>query len=157
DQRARPSITNHIPTMLIHQSSLAAMTLAALACMATLDPPGLPRDSLPADIPCDTIPRGLPANRLAPKDNALTAAKVQLGWQLFFDPILSRNKTVACASCHDPAQGFASVDAVAIGIEGKKGRRNAPSLLNRAFSPTLFWDGRETLLEAQVLKPIEDP
>ena len=64
---------------------------------------------------------------------------------------------MACASCHDPARGFATGDAVAIGIEGKRGRRNAPSLLNRSFASSLFWDGREATLEAQALKPIEDP
>jgi cytochrome c peroxidase len=80
-----------------------------------------------------------------------------LGRRLFFDPLLSADSTVACASCHDPKHGFASPQPRAIGIRGQKGRRNAPSLLNRAYGSVLFWDGRESALETQALKPIADP
>ena len=122
-----------------------------------LGPPKLPRDNLPAILPLDSIPLGLERIRPVPKENPLTAARVQLGRKLFFDPLLSRNSTLACASCHDPAHGFAGRDRVASGIDGKLGRRHAPSLLNRAYATHLFWDGRETSLESQSLKPIEDP
>jgi len=104
----------------------------------------------------EKIPRGLDAPRPVPADNPMELDRVQLGRKLFFDPMLSRDRTVACASCHDPARGFASADPVAIGIEGRRGRRNAPSLLNRAYAKSLFWDGREATLESQALKPIED-
>src|SRR5262245_64209191 len=119
-------------------------------------PPRLPADSLPARLALDDIPLGLTA-RAVPPDNPLTDARVQLGRKLFFDPILSADGTVACASCHDPEHGFASPDPRAIGIRGQKGRRNAPSLLNRAYATALFWDGRERTLEAQALQPIADP
>src|SRR5262249_17036978 len=102
-------------------------------------PPPLPRDTLPAKLSLDTIPRGLDKARPVPEDNPLTEAKVRLGRKLFFDPLLSADRTVACASCHDPAHGFASAEPVAVGVGGKRGRRNAPSLFNRAYARTLFW------------------
>jgi cytochrome c peroxidase len=120
-------------------------------------PPPLPKDTLPVRLALDAVPLGLERERTIPPDNPLTEAKVQLGRRLFFDPILSADGTVACASCHRPEHGFASPDPVPAGVRGKRGRRNAPSLLNRAYAKTLFWDGRETALEAQALKPIEDP
>jgi cytochrome c peroxidase len=64
---------------------------------------------------------------------------------------------VSCASCHDAQKNFATADARAIGIRQQQGRRNAPSLLNRTFGKTQFWDGRVTSLEEQSLLPIEDP
>src|SRR5262249_51307413 len=82
---------------------------------------------------------------------------VRLGRQLFFDPLLSGDRTVACASCHHPARGFASAEARPRGIRGQQTSRRAPSLLNRAYGTAFFWDGRESSLEAQALRPIEDP
>jgi cytochrome c peroxidase len=116
----------------------------------------IPRDTLHAELSVDAIPIGLPA-RDVPKDNPLTAARVQLGRKLFFDPILSADQTVACASCHRPDKGFSSGDARPRGIRNQALRRKAPTLFNRAFGTAFFWDGRETTLEAQALKPIEDP
>ncbi|HXG09530.1 MAG TPA: cytochrome c peroxidase [Gemmataceae bacterium] len=135
------------------------LTLAGTACLpgAGGTSPPLPRDTLPEVIPLTEIPRGLPPDRRIPEDNPLTEARVRLGRKLFFDPLLSRDRSISCASCHDPAHGFAGRDSLAVGIEGKRGRRNAPSLLNRAYAASLFWDGRETTLEAQALQPIEDP
>jgi cytochrome c peroxidase len=120
-------------------------------------PPPLPRDTLPEKLALDVIPLGLDKVRPVPKDNPLTEARVQLGRQLFFDPILSADRTVSCASCHDPAHGFAGREPLAVGVGGKRGPRNAPSLFNRAYGTTHFWDGRETTLEAQALRPIDNP
>ena len=64
---------------------------------------------------------------------------------------------MACASCHHPARGFASAEARPRGIRGQQSARRAPSLLNRAYGTAFFWDGRESSLEAQALRPIEDP
>src|SRR5207237_2809861 len=86
-----------------------------------------------------------------------TPAKVALGRRLFFDPVLSADRTVACATCHAPERGFAGSDAVAVGVGGKKGRRNAPTLLNVAYGSSFFWDGRAATLEEQALQPIADP
>ena len=88
------------------------------------------------------------------RQNELTEARVALGRRLFFDPILSADKTVSCATCHRPDHGFASPEPIAIGIKGRKGKRNAPSLLNRAYGQKFFWDGRSTSLEEQAVKPI---
>jgi cytochrome c peroxidase len=116
----------------------------------------LPKDTLPATLPLDRIPLGLKP-RPVPRDSPLTEARVRLGRQLFFDPILSADRTVACASCHHPAKGFASAGARPRGIRGQQTARRAPSLFNRAYGAAFFWDGRESSLEAQALRPIEDP
>jgi cytochrome c peroxidase len=132
--------------------------LAALGAVAWGDdkPSPVPKDSLPAKIPIDVIPLGL-KDREVPKDNPLTEERVRLGRRLFFDPILSNDNTVACASCHEPTHGFAGTDGKARGIRGQRTTRKAPTLFNRAYGTTFFWDGREATLEAQALRPIEDP
>lgn len=125
--------------------------------MASADPiaPSLPKDTLPASIDLVTIPEGLQPERPVPKQNPLTEAKVRLGRRLFFDPILSGNHSVSCATCHRPDHGFASRQPVAIGIEGKRGTRNALSLFNVTYGSSFFWDGRAATLEAQSLHPID--
>jgi cytochrome c peroxidase len=119
-------------------------------------PPPLPRDTLPVRLPLDEVPLGLDAPPVS-RDNPLTDAGVQLGRKLFFDPILSADKSVACASCHRPERGFTSGEAQPRGINGKRTRRKAPTIFNRAYGTSFFWDGRESTLETQALRPIEDP
>ena len=80
--------------------------------------------------------------------------KSTLGQQLFFDKRLSVDGTVSCASCHDPAMGFASRDTVAIGVRNQSGARNAPTLLNAKLSGSYFWDGRARTLEEQAKQPL---
>ena len=97
---------------------------------------------------------GLPALEV-PENNPLTQEKILLGRQLFFDRRLSHNNTLSCAMCHIPEQGFTSQElSVAIGIEGRTLRRNAPTLYNVGFARTLFHDARENLLEQQVWTPL---
>jgi cytochrome c peroxidase len=119
--------------------------------------PLLPKDMLPDKLAIDSIPLGLDRNRPVPEDNPLTEAKVQLGRRLFFDPILSVDRTVSCASCHDPAHGFASKDRTSLGVRGQRGTRNTPSILNVAYAKSILWDGRSASLEQQVFNPIENP
>jgi cytochrome c peroxidase len=138
---------------LLWPLSLCAGVLLARAA----EPPPLPRDTLPERLTLDRVPPGLDPARPVPADNPLTEVKVRLGRRLFFDPILSADGTVSCASCHDPARGFASSQPRAVGVRGQRGLRNAPSLLNRAYAGSLFWDGRDATLESQATKPIEDP
>jgi len=102
------------------------------------------------------IPLGLDLYMPVPDENPLTREKIALGRQLFRDPRLSRTGTLACATCHDPARAFTDGRGVAIGVFGRTGRRNVPTLINRAWGRSFFWDGRVTRLEEQVLKPIED-
>ncbi|HEX3151745.1 MAG TPA: cytochrome c peroxidase [Gemmataceae bacterium] len=127
---------------------------AAILCAQT--PAPIPADTLPKNIAIDDVPLGL-GKRPQSTDNPLTADRVALGRQLFFDPILSHDKTVACATCHRPDHGFASPEARPRGIGGKEGTRRAPSLLNRAFGNAFFWDGRAKTLEEQALEPIANP
>jgi len=92
-----------------------------------------------------------------PADNLLTPAKVELGRQLYFDKRLSRDNTVSCATCHDPAMGWTDNAAVSTGIDGQTGGRSAPTVVNRVFGKTQFWDGRAASLEEQALGPIANP
>ncbi|MEO8494538.1 MAG: cytochrome c peroxidase [Planctomycetota bacterium] len=92
-----------------------------------------------------------------PKDNELTAAKIELGKQLYFDPRLSRDDTVSCASCHDPKKGWSNDDHFATGVRGQRGGRSAPTIINSGYSYFQFWDGRAILLEGQALGPIQNP
>ena len=102
------------------------------------------------------IPLGLDLYMPVPEDNPITAAKIDLGRRLFNDRRLSRDGTIACSSCHDADHAFATPVAIASGVFGRRGRRNAPALINRGWGRAFFWDGRSVTLEDQVLKPIED-
>lgn len=103
------------------------------------------------------LPIGIPADLWSyfiPKNNSLTPAKVELGRQLFFDPLLSADSSVSCATCHDPNHAFADARKTAIGIGNRKGTRNTPTLLNAMFNSTMFWDGRADSLEEQAIQPL---
>jgi cytochrome c peroxidase len=89
-----------------------------------------------------------------PKDNPLTAAKVELGRQLFFDKRLSANSSVSCATCHNPQLAFSDGQKTAVGIGGRRGARNTPTVLNAMFNSSMFWDGRADSLEAQTRQPL---
>jgi cytochrome c peroxidase len=102
------------------------------------------------------LPEGVMAPEV-PADNPLTAAKVELGKKLYFDPRLSKDDTVSCATCHDPRMGFAENKPVSDGVGGAKGVRNAPTTLNAAFFREQFWDGRAPSLETQAVLPIINP
>lgn len=99
----------------------------------------------------------LPRSAPAPADNPVTPAKVKLGKLLYFDPRLSQDGTISCASCHDPRQGGADKGAVSTGVKGQKGGRNSPTVLNAAFHSVQFWDGRAASLEEQAKGPIANP
>jgi cytochrome c peroxidase len=76
---------------------------------------------------------------------------------LFFDTRLSRDNSLSCASCHHQSQAFAESLPVSLGIEGRQGFRNAPSLANLAWHERFMWDGGVPSLELQVMAPIHDP
>lgn len=94
---------------------------------------------------------------LIPADNQITAERVALGRKLYFDPKLSKDGTVACATCHDASRGFADHRARAEGIRDQLGQRNSPVTLNAVFFSTQFWDGRAATLEEQAKLPIVNP
>jgi cytochrome c peroxidase len=93
----------------------------------------------------------------APADNPITSDEVELGKQLFFDPRLSGDNTMSCATCHLPEKGFADGLPKAKGRGGRQLARNTPGLLNVGFYPSYFWDGRASSLEEQAIVPIQSP
>jgi cytochrome c peroxidase len=96
-----------------------------------------------------------PAAAPAPADNLPTAARVQLGEMLFWDPRLSRKGSMSCASCHNPALGWSDGLPTAVGFDMQKLGRATPTIINTAFNTIQMWDGRKANLEDQALGPIE--
>lgn len=102
------------------------------------------------------MPNGWPAPAYNFTNNPLTEEGILLGQTLFYDPILSRDSTISCASCHLQATGFAHVDHdLSHGIDNRIGTRNAASIMNLAWSKTFFWDGSINHLDVLPLAPIE--
>ncbi len=91
---------------------------------------------------------------LIPEDNVPNAARIALGRKLYFDPKLSKDGTVACATCHDATRSYTDLRPASEGIGGKVGRRSAPTTMNAALLTTQFWDGRAARLEDQAVLPI---
>src|SRR5947209_4722136 len=92
-----------------------------------------------------------------PPDNPQTPEKIALGQKLFFDGRLSADGTVACSTCHDPARAFTDGRPTSVGIRGRTGQRNAPTVLNALYNKAQFWDGRAKTLEEQAALPIVNP
>lgn len=92
-----------------------------------------------------------------PLDKPITEKRIALGQKLFFDPILSRNNDISCATCHLPEYAFTDALDFSIGTEGRRTERNAPTLFNLAWHPYFFMDGGNPELESQILGPIENP
>ena len=122
------------------QAVLAAAGLGAALAVAAA--PGAR-----ADEPINPIPETIDVD----------PQKVELGRALFHDPVLSKDDTIACASCHDLASGGDDGRRVSIGIEGREGAINAPTVFNAGFNFKQFWDGRAKTLEAQIDGPIQSP
>src|SRR6202007_2023647 len=92
-----------------------------------------------------------------PPDNPQTPEKIALGEKLFFEPRLSADGTVACASCHNPDRAFTDGRPTSVGFKGRVGQRNAPTILNALYNKKQFWDGRSETLEDQAALPITNP
>lgn len=104
------------------------------------------------------IPKGWPKPVYDFKNNKLTEEGFELGRSLFYDPLLSRDSTISCASCHLQYTGFAHTDhALSHGIDGKIGTRNAMPIVNLAWTKLFHWDGGVTSLEVQPINPITNP
>ena len=101
------------------------------------------------------VPLGLDLYVPAPPENPITPEKLALGRQLFFDRRLSGDGRTSCATCHQPSRAFTDGRVVSVGVHGRIGRRNTPSLLNRAYGQRFFWDGRAATLEDQVTMALE--
>ena len=102
-------------------------------------------------------PLGLDLYRPTVDGNPLTPSAIELGRRLFHERRLSRDGSMACTSCHDPRRAFTNGAATASGVGGARGTRNVPTIVNRAWGRSFFWDGRAATLEAQVLQPILAP
>ena len=139
---------------MAHRVVLALLLLVPI--IRAQERPPLPDAKLADLFLMEKPPFGLPDEATPPYDTA-TPLQVELGKRLFFDPILSADRTVSCASCHEPDSAFASNQKLPLGIGGKRAARNSPTLFNRGFSGAQFWDGRAEDLDHQALMPIEDP
>jgi len=127
------------------------LAVATAACQKPTPVRALTDNSAPAG-----YPKG-PITAVAPTGSPLTEARAELGRRLFYDKRLSRTGAIACASCHRQEHAFADPAAVSKGVDGRRGTRNAPALVNRAWSSSFFWDGRASSLEQLVGHPIENP
>ncbi len=101
-------------------------------------------------------PLGLPPVPI-PADNPPTEETISLGRRLYYDPILSVDRTISCASCHAPQFAFSDHRPVSEGVGSKLGTRHAPTVINSAYSTLQFWDGRAPSLEEQAKGPIGNP
>lgn len=120
-------------------------------------PAAMVRTARPAGAPVQIeAPLGLPPVPI-PADNPPTADTIALGRRLYYDPALSLDRTVSCATCHAPETGFADGKKVSNGVAGKTGTRNAPSVINTAYYTLQFWDGRAPNLEQQAEGPVQNP
>lgn len=142
-------------TMLL--SGALCVLLAALMGCGSPEPEEPERPAMPIG---ETVaiepPLGLPPVPV-PADNPPTAETIALGRQLYYDKALSVDGTIACASCHDPEYGFADPNQFSEGVDGQKGGRQAPPVMNAAYFSTQFWDGRAASLEEQAGGPVENP
>lgn len=100
------------------------------------------------------VPLGIGTAPVSPPENPITAAKWELGKRLYFDPILSSDATVSCASCHAPEKGFTDQRKTSLGINSKLGGMNAPTVINSGLHTFQFWDGRAATLEEQAQGPV---
>lgn len=104
------------------------------------------------------VPKGWPKPEYDFTKNPLTTEKIALGRALFYDPILSRDSTISCATCHSPYSAFTHIDhQFSHGIDNKLGKRNAPSLMNLAWNNSFMWDGAVKHLDMQALAPMSNP
>jgi cytochrome c peroxidase len=145
--------------ILVNLPVLLAGSAAVGTTPTTTSPPAIPKPGLAAR-PKSLAQVGAPADltRAAiPQDNPETPEKVALGEKLFFDGRLSADGSVACASCHDPEHAFTDGRPTSVGIRGRAGQRNAPTILNALYNKTQFWDGRVNTLEEQAALPIVSP
>ncbi|MFO0936424.1 MAG: cytochrome c peroxidase [Gemmataceae bacterium] len=103
------------------------------------------------------VPLGLDSPPPIPAENPMTLAKWELGKKLYFDPILSTDQSTSCASCHNPQKGYGDRSQFSTGIAGNIGGANAPTVINSAYHPRQFWDGRAASLEDQAQGPVGNP
>ena len=112
------------------------------------DPLAQPKSLQQVGVPVEMTRAAIPA------DNPQTPEKISLGQKLFFERRLSVDGTVSCSTCHDPQLAFTERKPTSVGVKGRVGQRNAPTVLNALYNKTQFWDGRVNTLEEQAGLPI---
>lgn len=139
--------------MITKTNSLLVICIAILSFVACENENNILKDETPyvlayGDMPAPNLP----------SDNVLTAQGVQLGRMLFYEPMLSKDGSQSCASCHVQQDGFSDKRRFSLGVENLPGKRQAMPVFNLAWHENeFFWDGRATLLRDQALLPIQDP
>lgn len=142
-------------TLLRFLIYMSGICLALIACKKD-NPPVMP-EPVEETGPYELVTPRYFGDFQIPADNPVTKEGVSLGRMLFYEKMLSNNKTLSCASCHQQAKAFTDGEAFSKGSEGINGRRSTMSLVNLLWDKHFFWDGRTTSLEEQVLIPIQDP
>jgi cytochrome c peroxidase len=133
----------------------ALLVLGTCVTMILMVSSGFVTNDAKAQPKSDKLMSPLPKTVPAPKENPTTPERVALGKLLFFDPRLSGNNKMSCATCHRPDKSFGDGLSLAKGASGKTLKRRTPSLLNVGFYSTFHWDGRVKSLEEQALLPIQ--
>lgn len=136
--------------------------LYALLAVSTLFAACNPKEPVEQPATYDTTPYTLKIGDFPtpdlPTDNKLTVAGVQLGRMLFYEPLLSKDGSQACADCHKQQDAFSDIRQFSVGVAGLPGKRQAMAVMNLAWHQNgLFWDGRAPKVRDQALKPIQDP
>ena len=136
--------------MRIHWKYFSVLGLLILICLAFSN-----QFTTPLYI---EVPKDWPQPKYDFKKNPLTEEGFQLGRHLFYDPIISRDSTISCASCHLQQTGFTHIDhQLSHGIDGKIGTRNSLALINLAWNKDFMWDGGVNSIEVQAINPITNP
>ena len=154
-------ISRHRFVKTLFTGALALATILSACSKKEEKPATEPEPLRPAVKPIGAVieikaPLGLPPVPI-PADNPPTAETVALGRRLFYDMVLSVDKSLACASCHDPKVGFGDGKQFSDGVRNQKGDRNAPTVFNAAYYTLQFWDGRAPSLEKQAEGPPANP
>ncbi len=136
--------------------SLVILLLVVPHLLIAGDGPDKPKTAMNVQSLGPQKPGNLPAV-VVPPGNTQTDAKILLGKQLYFDTRLSKDNTVSCATCHNPAMGWSDAGPTSVGIAGQKGGRRAPPVSNAAYLLLQVWDGRAPSLEEQAKGPIANP
>jgi len=145
------------------RASLPVLLLLCSLCLAAAYPPGLAQSTAPGSTAMPIgktvqikAPLGLPPVPV-PADNPPTEDTIALGRRLYYDPMLSVDGTISCASCHVPQFAFSDNEPTSEGVGKKRGTRHAPTVINSAYNPLQFWDGRAPSLEEQAKGPMANP
>ncbi len=135
---------------------LLSLGIGVLVACGDDDKPIAKKESIPDTLITNIGPSHFSAF-VQPDDNKLTKRGVELGRMLFYDPILSSDSSISCASCHNPQYSFSDQRRYSVGVNGAVGNIQAMALVNLAWQSKFFWNGRSGSLENQATQPILNP